>query len=61
MFDPFPALRESKNDQKIDQKSKFFAKNPKKSFLGLKTPEKSKKNQKKIVKKFFTPFPDLPG
>ena len=26
MFDPFPARWESKNDQKIDQKSKFFAK-----------------------------------
>ena len=57
MFDPFSALRGSKNDQKIDQKSKFFAKNPKKSFLGLKTPEKSKK----IKKNFFTPFPDSPG
>ena len=57
MFDPFPAFRRSKNDIKIDQKSKFFAKNPKKSFLGVKTPGKSKKI-KKNLKKFFYPFFD---
>ena len=48
MVDPFSAFRRSKNDLKIDQKSKFFEKNPKKSFLGLKKPEKSKKIKKKF-------------
>ena len=45
MFDPFPAFRRSKNDLKIDQKSKFFAK---KLFLGIQTPEKSKKIKRKF-------------
>ena len=56
MFDPFPAFRRSKNDLKIDQKSKFFAKNPKKSFLGIKTPEKSKKIFEKIFLPLFRPL-----